>query len=149
VPVRDGREMPRSAERGQALIEVALVLPVLLILAFGVVGVGKVIEAKMGVSAVAREAARAAALANDGDEAWTRGMLRGQDVAAGYGLSNGSLELTVAPGSFKRGGAVQAGTRYAVDLASLPLMGWFRITVSSAHQEQIDPYRSRWTASGG
>src|SRR5581483_1465398 len=141
--------MRQSGERGQALIEVALVLPMLLILAFGVVGVGKVIEAKMGVSAVAREAARAAALANNGEEAWTRGMLRGQDVAAGYGLGNGSLELTVAPGSFRRGGAVQAGTSYSVDLASLPLMGWFHVRVSSVHQEQIDPYRSRWTASGG
>ena len=47
----------------------ALVVPLLLLLAFGVVGVGRVGQARLGVSAVAREAARAAALADSPAEA--------------------------------------------------------------------------------
>lgn len=147
MPDRAG-ERP-AGERGQALVEVALVLPMLLLLAFGVIGAGRVVQAQMGVSAVAREAARSAAQANTGEEARRRGMVRGSDVAAGYRLSNGSLDLAVAPGSFSRGGTVQAGSSYAVDLADLPLMGWFSVTVSSRHQERIDPYRSRWPGGGG
>ena len=40
----------RSYERASALVEVALVLPLLLVLAFGVVGVSRVVQARMGVS---------------------------------------------------------------------------------------------------
>ncbi len=133
-------------ERGQALVEVALVIPILLLLAFGVVAVGRVTDAQMGVSAVAREAARAAALANDPGAAASQGMTRGQEVAAGYHLGDGSLQLAVNAGNFTRGGTVQASARYTVSLGDLPLLGWAHITVGSTHLERIDLYRSFWPA---
>jgi len=133
-------------ECGQALVEVALVIPVLLLLAFGVVAAGRVTDAQMGVSAVAREAARAAALANDSGEAANQGVTRGQEVAAGYHLGDGSLQLAVNAGNFTRGGTVQASARYTVSLGDLPLLGWAHITVGSTHLERIDLYRSFWPA---
>ncbi len=63
-----------------------MVIPMLLLLAFGIVAVGRVVQAQMGVSAVAREASRAAALANDPAEAADRGIARGQAVGSGYRL---------------------------------------------------------------
>jgi Flp pilus assembly protein TadG len=135
-------------ETGQALVELALVIPILLILAFGVVGVGRVIHAQMAVSAVAREAARAEALANSPDEAARDGMVRGQEVAAGYGISSGSLQLTVDPGSLARGSTVEASARYTVALGDLPLLGWAHVTVGSTHRERVDLYRSFWQTRG-
>jgi len=135
---------PSKNECGQALVEVALVIPVLLLLAFGVVAVGRVTDAQMGVSAVAREAARAAALANDPGEAASQGVTQGQEVAAGYHLGDGSLQLAVNAGDFTRGGTVQASARYTVSLGDLPLLGWAHITVGSTHLERIDLYRSFW-----
>jgi Flp pilus assembly protein TadG len=132
-------------QRGQALLETALVVPLLLLLAFGVVGAGRLVQAQLGVSAVAREAARAAALATGAESAVTLGMAHGQEVAAGYHLTNGSLRVSVDPGAFARGGAVRASVHYEVALADLPLMGWTRIAVSSQHVERLDLYRSRWT----
>lgn len=132
------------AERGNALIETALVLPLLLLLAFGVIGVGRLVQAQMGVSAVAREAARAGALANGSAEPAARGIVRGEEVATGYRLTNGSLELTVAPDSFARGAPVRARASYEVVLDDLPLLGWARFTVASDHIERTDLYRSRW-----
>jgi len=140
--------MRRAGERGQALVELALVIPLLFILAFGVIGVGRVIQAQMAVSAVAREAARAEALANTPAEAASDGMARGQEVAAGYGLSAASLQLNVDPGSLARGAAVEASAHYTVDLSDLPLLGWGRITVSSSHSERVDLYRSFWQTGG-
>lgn len=137
---------PSVNERGQALVEVALVIPIVLLLAFGVVAVGRVTDAQMGVSAVAREAARAAALANDPGEAASRGVTQGQEVAAGYHLGDGSLQLAVNAGNFTRGGTVQASARYTVSLGDLPLLGWAHITVGSTHLERIDLYRSFWPA---
>ena len=136
-------------QRGQALVELALVVPLLLLLAFGVIAVGRVIETQMGVSAVAREEARAAALANGPEEASSNGLARGQEVASGYHLGNGSLQLTVDPGSFERGGEVRASARYTVTFGDLPLLGWARVSVGSTHVERIDLYRSRWPSGGG
>jgi hypothetical protein len=125
------------------------VVPLVLLLVFGVVAIGRLTQAQMAVSAVAREAARAGALANAGGEAAERGLGRGQDVAVGYGLSNGTFELTVDPGGFERGGQVHASARYQVVLDDLPLLHWLRVPLSSSHVERIDLYRSRWSAEGG
>ena len=142
---RSGRRRPPLAgQRGQALVETALVIPMLLLLAFGVIGVGSVTQAQMGVSAVAREAARAAALADDPVRAVQAGLARGREVAAGYNLANGSLHLAIDPGTMARGASVAATASYEVDLADLPLLGWTRVSVSSTHLERTDLYRSRW-----
>lgn len=135
-------------QRGQALVETALVVPLLLSLAFGVVGVGRVTQAQLGVAAVAREAALAGAHANNAEQAFARGSARGQEVATGFNLSNGTLALTVDAGTFGRGGQVRAAVRYMVRLDDLPLMGWARFVAHSEHSERIDPYRSRWPGGG-
>lgn len=142
------RRSCRLGERGQALVETALVIPVLLLLAFGVVAVGRLTQAQMAVSAVAREAARAAALASTQAEALADGTARGHEVAAGYGLGNGSFRLSVEPGDFARGGQVRAAAHYVVALDDLPLLGWTRFTLQSHQVERIDLYRSRWFARG-
>jgi Flp pilus assembly protein TadG len=41
----------RDRERGVALVEAALVLPVLLVVVFGVVAAGRVVQAKIAVQA--------------------------------------------------------------------------------------------------
>ena len=150
APSRKRSRWPRRAmlERGSALVETAIVMPVLLVLVFGLVGIGRVIQADLGVIAVAREAARSAAQANNASEAASRGLQRGKDVAGGYQLANGSLQLTVDPGSFQRGGQVTAEASYEVGLNDLPLMQWTSVKLDSRHVEQIDPYRSRWPIGG-
>ena len=150
APTTRGRRVRSCTpgRRGQALVETALVLPVLLLLAFGVVAVGRVTQAQLGVSAVAREAARAAALADDSATALAIGMERGQEVASGYLLRNGSLRIVVEPGSMARGSAVRANVTYEVRLDDLPLLGWAVVPLSSGHLERTDLYRSRWGPGG-
>lgn len=48
----------RRAEKGQALVELALVLPVLIMLAFGIIEFGRVFNAYLVVNQSAREGAR-------------------------------------------------------------------------------------------
>lgn len=134
----------RPALSGSALVEVALVTPLLLLLAFGVIGIGRVTQAQMGVAAVAREAARAAALASNPANAISGGLNRGQEVAAGYGLTNGSLRLVVEPGEMARGSQVRAQAQYQVLLGDLPLLGWARVTVTGDDVERAGLYESRW-----
>ena len=125
---------------GQALVELALVAPLLLFLTFGVLAVGRVAQAHMAVSAVADEAAQAAALAGSPSEAVLNGLARGQQVANEYGLTGDALALSVDARDFRRGGEVRADASYTVRLDDLPLLAWARVPVTSTHLAPIDAY---------
>ena len=128
--------------RAQALVETALVIPFLLAMTFGVVGIGRITQTQMAVSAVAREAARAGALAYTADQAQQQGEQRGYDVGAGYKLSRPPLVVHVDNGNFQRCGTVTAHVQYVVDLHNLPLLSWASPTLKSDHTEPVDGYRS-------
>lgn len=129
-------------QRGQAVVELALVLPLLLVLGLGVLGIGRITQAHMAARAVAWEAARAAALAPSPSKAATQGLAAGLAVAGAYQLERPDLHLSVDASAFRRGGQVIATVRYDVVLADLPLLGWTVTTVQSSHAEPVDSYRS-------
>ena len=132
-----------KGESGQALVEAALVLPVVLVVVFGVVMAGRVSHTKVAVQAAAREASRALATAPSEQQGLTDARDRGQVVAEGYGLSEDRLTLDVSSDGFRRGGKATAEVSYRVPLGDLPLLKMVDITVSSTHSERIDLYRSR------
>lgn len=137
IPLLGGLLRPRA---GNALLETAIVVPVVLIVAFGIVGVGRLTHAKMAVTAVAREAAHAAALAETAGEAQGDGEARGADVATGYGISGADLAVTV--GDFCPGSWVAATAAYDVSLANLPMVDLGEYTVQAQHAERVDVYAS-------
>ncbi|MHB1419234.1 MAG: TadE family protein [Bacillota bacterium] len=51
-------------EKGQAMVELAMILPVLIILLFGVIEFGRIFQAYLTVTYAAREGARAGAIGN-------------------------------------------------------------------------------------
>ena len=130
-------------ESGSALIEAALVIPVVLVIVFGVVMTGRVVHAQIGVQAVAREAGRTLASAGSAPAGLEEAEARGLAVADGHGLAADQLELMLDAGAFERGGTVRAQVSYTVGLGDLPLLGWLEVTVSSSHQERVELYRSR------
>jgi hypothetical protein len=61
----------RRRDRGAAAVEFALVLPVLLIIVFGIIDFGRMLNAKITLTEAAREGARAAAVGTAADgENW-------------------------------------------------------------------------------
>jgi len=147
------RRLTRTVRRvlgedsGSALLEAGLVLPALLVIAFGVVMTGRVVQAQIGVQAVAREAGRTLAAAPSAPEGLDYAGLRALAVADGYGLAVGRLGVTLDAGTFDRGGTVQAQASYKVALGDLPLLGVLEVTVTSSHQERVELYRSRTVLS--
>lgn len=125
------------------MVEVALVLPLLLVLAFGVVMVGRVTHAQIAVQSVAREAARTVAVAPSASVGVQSAEARAVAVAHGHGLALDQLGVEIDPGGFERGGTVLTRATYTVQLGDLPLLGVVGVTVSSSHTERIDQYRSR------
>ena len=59
---RSGRGPSSGDERGTAVIEFALILPMLVMLVFGIIGFGRAYNAKISLTAAAREGARLLAL---------------------------------------------------------------------------------------
>ncbi|PWB43468.1 MAG: pilus assembly protein TadE [Dehalococcoidia bacterium] len=134
-------------ESGQALVEAALAIPVLLLLVFGVVAVGRVTEGKVAVQAAARESARALAVAPSEEQGVIDALAAAEAVAAGYGLDGGQLTIKVDSGGFARGATVTSEVRYSVSLSDLPLLGFLDVDVSASHSERTDIYRSREVAA--
>ncbi len=143
---RDGVSGMLGCERGQALVEAAIAIPVLLVLVFGVVAVGRVVQAKIAVQAAAREAGRTLAVAPSEHEGVTDALEAAHAIASGYGLSEERLTIDVDANGFLRGGRATADVTYSVSLSGLPLLGFVDVEVSAHHSEQIGPYRSREVA---
>jgi Flp pilus assembly protein TadG len=141
--VRELASRLARGESGQALVEAALVLPVLLVLVFGIVMTGRVVHAKIAVQAAAREASRTLATAPSEEQGLTDADDAARSAADGYGLSVDGLSVDLESNGFERGGTVSASVSYDVGLGGLPLLDAVDIAVSSSHSEQVDPYRSR------
>ena len=132
-----------SGESGQAMVETAIAVPVLLLLVFGVVAIGRITDAKVAVQAAAREASRTLAVAPSEEQGTTDAMEAGHAAAVGYGLAEERLTIDVHANGFVRGGDVSADVSYSVPLSDLPLLSFFEVEVSSSHTEQVELYRSR------
>jgi hypothetical protein len=137
-------ESARAAQPAQALAEVALALPVVLMVLVGVVGLSRIVQAQSGVVTVVHEAARAGALGFDPIDAEQRARQRADVVAGNVGLQRGALSVVVDTRRFGRDqGSVFASAEYELDLHDLPLISWTGpIHLAAEHVEWVDPFRS-------
>lgn len=75
--------------RGQAVVETAMIMPILILLLFGIVEFGQVINQYIVLTAAAREGARTAAVSDD-----TAARTAVTDAVAN--ISNNGLSVTIA-----------------------------------------------------
>ena len=138
-----------AADRGSAAVELLLVAVGLLVFAAGLMGIGRLTDARTALAGVAREAARVAADAPTPAAAVHDGQTRAHQTAAGYGLDPARLQVSIDPQGFARGGRVRVVARYRVALDDVPSLRLFpgELTLTSAQLEPIDPYKSRPTTS--
>jgi Flp pilus assembly protein TadG len=126
------------------MVELALVLPVLLLFALSILAVGQIIGEYKAVRAAASQAAYAAARAPSLAAARTAGRQAATEALAGSGVRGATV--TVDAGAFPRGGVVTVRTEAYVDLGVYPLVKdylghWFKLSWTA--RELIEPYRSR------
>jgi Nuclease-related domain len=151
-----GRHWTASA-RGQALVELACGLSVILLLVFGLLGVARVTTALLGLTAVTREAARMGARAPDAATAFDWAVARGQQVAAEYGLGGVLLDVDTSAFEMQSGpgvlvpGEIRVRADATVDLSNVPLVAWAQVQVPLERRfaELVDPYRSAPPPAGG
>jgi Flp pilus assembly protein TadG len=90
-PTKAVEKRPRRGDSGEALLEIALVLPILLLLSLGMLDFGRAFHAKNIVDQAAREAARVAAVSGD-DKILAAG--RANDIMTGSGLAAKSVSVS-------------------------------------------------------
>jgi hypothetical protein len=134
--------MAGHRQRAQSTIEVALLIPGLLLGLFLLAGLGLVARADGEVAGVAVEAARAGALVPSAADVQSAATMRAQAVATSYSMSLERLQIAIDPSDFRRGGEVRVLVRYDLPLATLPLVGWGTVQLHHEAAEPVDTYRS-------
>jgi Flp pilus assembly protein TadG len=106
----------QPGERGSAVVEFALLLPILLLVLLALVQVGVIAHDRLLLSQASRAGAREAAI-TDSDSA-----IRDAALRAAPGLDPARLELAVAR-TGERGSPVTVSVHYDVPIAAV-LAGW-------------------------
>lgn len=104
-------------DRGQALVELALILPVVLLLLTGMIEGGRIFHAYLTVVHAAREGARTAAVVQDDSVV----VQRVQKAAPSLPADELEIEINPVASSRRRGEPVQVSVQYGVHLV-LPLI---------------------------
>lgn len=127
---------------GQAMVELALVLPAIVAVGFGTVEVARVADARAGLDGAAMAAAAAAARAPSAATAASSAQAAFDASAAPYPLGRAALSLDL--GGFARGGTVVARATAAIPLDMLPVPGLPRsLELSSVAVARVQEWRSR------
>lgn len=110
---------PRTSERGQATVELVLLVPVFVLLALSVVQAGVVVRDRLLVAHAAREGARAAAV-----EPTTGAATAAAQAATGLDPARLGVAVTVisVPGGDGSGGRVAVTVHYRAP-TRVPLVG--------------------------
>lgn len=101
--------------RGQALLELAICAPMVILLAVGTVAAIQVASARAGLESATQAAAEAAARAPDAATAVATANDRFQRLIADYPVRSATLAVSV--GDFDRSGIVTASSSANVDIA--------------------------------
>ena len=111
-------------EQGNALIEATFVLPILILLLFGIIQFGTVLTAKQALSHATYEGARLGALTNNEEKIKERIK---QSIAP---LEVSRLSINIQPFSHQRGSNIHIETEYQVPL-TIPFLNHDELTISS------------------
>jgi len=103
-----------------------------------------VVDAKIAVSAAAREAVRAYVEAPAGGHPEDLADAAAREAIQGGGRNPGGLTLTQIEGSFARCETVRYEASYRIPAIRVPWLGGFGsgFTVTARHAEIVDPYRT-------
>ena len=127
--------------RGQALIELALCAPLVILLALGTVASIQVASARAGLDAATRAAAEVAARAPNAEAALAAGHERFTEVVTGYPVRSATLVLSV--GDFSRAASVTASSSASIDIAWAAFLVFpGRLTIRSQVRLALEPWRS-------
>jgi Flp pilus assembly protein TadG len=107
-----------KSEKGQSMVEFALVVPLLIVLLFSIVDISRLFHASLTIDHAGREAARAASVQLSDAEVISAAVDNGSSIS----LSNGHVQVSPGEGSRTSGNKVTVTITYPVDFLT-PVVG--------------------------
>lgn len=130
-----------SKTHGQALLELALCAPLVVLLALGTVAGVQVASARAGLEAATQAAVESAVRAPSAERAIAAANERFREVIADYPVGSATLVLSV--GDFARAGSVRASASTTIDVAWAGLLLLpSRVTLRSQVRLPLESWRS-------
>ena len=138
------RRRPILDERGQVGIELPFGLLTFVVGVLLVANAWAVIDAKIAVSAAAREATRAFVEAPVGGDPLGEADAAARSAIQGAGRDPAELVLTPVEATFARCETVRFEASYQVPAVNVPWLGGFGsgFTATARHAEVVDPFRT-------
>jgi Flp pilus assembly protein TadG len=127
---------------GQALLELALCAPLVVLLMLGILASVQVASGRGGLESATQAAAEAAARAPDAATALAAARVRFQTMIADYPLRSPRIDVSI--GDFDRRGSVTASSSASIDIAwAAILLLPSHMTLQSQVVLRVEPWRSR------
>ena len=143
--MKSSRNTPKN---GQALVELALVLPFFLLLIAGAMWFGPQAYAKLASDTMSYDCATAASQSLDASLGVKQGRVAAYETGSGFRIPRANVDIAVIPPStWDRGQPVACIVGVRVYGGGLPLVSAFFPTpqrVTSRTQLLIEIYKSRW-----
>lgn len=133
---------------GFAALELAILLPFIVVMLLLVAAFGRVERGRELVEQAAQAAARAASLTGSPAVAQAAAVTAVQDRLADGGLSCSRIQVDLDTSKFHPGGAVSARLRCVTDLSGLTLSGVpGQVSLTARAEAALEPYRQIDTGS--
>jgi Flp pilus assembly protein TadG len=129
-------------ERGVAVLELVLLVPVFVLLVYVVVGMGRLGLARVNIEAAARDAARAGSIARSADDAMVAARTAADATLGSHSITCADLGVGVDTAEFRPGGWVRVEVNCTVSMAKLVgLWAPGDKTMQAQSQAVVDTFR--------
>ena len=137
------RQRRMRGEEGQAIAELVIVAPVLLLVVVLMIGLGRIDSAQGDVESAARAAVQAAVVQSDPADAQAQATAAVTSTQAGAGLTCPSPQVTTDTQNFVPGGSVSVTVTCVTSLAGVTVPGLpGSKTLSATSTAHIDLFRA-------
>ena len=132
-----------GGEEGQAIAELVIVAPVLLLVVLLMVAFGRIDSAQGDVESAARAGVQAAVIQADAGDAEAQAAAAVQRTLHNAGLTCPSPQITTDTSNFTAGGSVSVSVTCVTSMADVSVPGVpGSKTLSAASVAKIDPFRA-------
>lgn len=137
-----------ASQRGQAYVEVILVLPLILLFLAGVLFFGRALYAKVALEDAATSGVRSAVETLAQSRGLWQGQVAAREMLRAYGLERTEISVRpLAPWSY--GTPIVVRVRHRLYVGDIPLLSWFYggrwVELESRAFLRVEEYKSRWT----
>lgn len=132
-------------QRGQAILELAIVLPILALILGGVIGLGPLIYMHIATQQAAYDCAIAAAQSLDSVQGYTQGLFAAEASFGAFNLNAGRAGISVR-GDWERNGMVACEIIYDVPTEAFPFHAVLSPPAAVQYSVAVPPhaFKSVW-----